>query len=168
MSARARVWGLILAGLAFSVGIKLATGGTPMQPERQESVAVLATFLDHQGFGRVPLAHTPPMNLAAFRRDGCEMLAGVVNLIGSEERVIEELTPPGWTISYVFQGVVYDTAPKTLALTQDYLSRGRWLFDRGAGFDPIVATVHNTSCRLDALAWQDLGHVAYRQRSFGT
>lgn len=157
---------LAAVGIAATLGIKIGTGGTPTVPARAESQAMVDAFLGDKGFQVVTLRQEPPLKFHAFRRSDCEMLTGIVSLIGAEERIIQQMVPDGWRLTYVFRGQTFAAAPKMDAITTDYLNRGLWLFDRAVGFDPIVAAIHRPTCVIDEMDWQGLARVPYKRRSF--
>ncbi|WP_181703192.1 hypothetical protein [Chthonobacter albigriseus] len=163
---RARLYAAALLAIAATLGVKISTGGTPSVPERAESAARLDAFLKTAGFEPFPLPDKVPLGIEAWRGEGCDMLAGVINLVGAEDRLVQKIVPPGWSATYVFDGATHTTAPKMAATTRDYLNRARWIFDESIGFEPILVTIHQPGCDIAGLPWSEMGRAAYRRGGF--
>lgn len=157
---------LVAAGVASALflSLKAYTGGTPVIPGVRPVIDGVAGMMAQAGYATIPTGRTLPLGLKAFGRGPCNLMIGVMNTFGSEDRIIHQYVPRGWTLSFVFDGAVTADPPYARALTSDYVSRMVWLFDPNVPFRPILPVVHNGRCDLDALPWRTLPALPYSRR----
>lgn len=150
---------------AAFLSFKAYTGGTPLIPSPAPMSAEVRRVMEKAGYTPVALTNELPVMLRAFRKADCEMLVGVMRTFGAEDRIVHEIIPDGWSLSFVFKGRTTADPPYNEALTSDYLNRMWWLFDGSVRFQPVLPVIHNGQCDLEAVPWSEMAPMPYVRRA---
>ncbi|EHK54107.1 hypothetical protein [Allomesorhizobium alhagi] len=141
----------LFAGLAVSVGIKVAPGGASGIQVAWD-VQTAAAF-ENRGFsidGIVP-DRDPPM--LSVHKSGCDMQIAEVSPLGWHRDLLANIVRPDEHLLFVYQGAVFETQPVWRTSTGYHWNRLRSYFGYSDENGIVLGIIASHNCKVAEMEW---------------
>jgi hypothetical protein len=142
----------LFAGLAVSLGIKVAPVGAAIRDQVSWDVQTAAAF-EKRGFsikGIVP-DRDPPM--LSVHKPGCDMQIAEVSPLGWHRDLLANIVRPDEHLLFVYQGAVFETQPVWRTSTGYHWNRLRSYVGCSDEDGFVLGIIASENCRAAEMEW---------------
>jgi hypothetical protein len=146
---------LLAAALALSLGGKAASLAPAPRPDLRPFQEAASRLLAASGFAVRVESYGPVVG----RKGDCRILVGDYSPYGTFDALFKEVAAPVGPLRFAYRGVLHDSPPKALALTEFYLWRELGRIGIRTPRHPVSAAAESPACAAQPLDWAALASL---------